>query len=431
MMLIRNQLILLIRNLVWCLGVLILFGCVPGANGSPTETNTPTMALSSPTITATPRPSTTPLPTATPFPVQVVRQGSSQLEVNPGFQALPAGTYILFDRDIFVEASSQYRWTLSYVSFDGLLSEQVITDLDHELLFNISRTTLRYTNGRPTVFGSDLNDVETTLVRIDIESGEADTWLVTASSGAVCDTLLSGISPDGHWLAADCIWQGRHYGYLVDLEEDNGKVISLPYECRNPTSGDLEFYWTYENQLLTWCSTGFNRAIACLVSPRNGRSQCQQVDYSLIYGLSPYSSSVILSSEQTEEPYRRIFLTDLACLQNQQACDEIAEICNIPYWTGCGGEWDKTGQYLIWSATISTNLQDFSTNAYLVDLDAGNTETLFAGQPEYWSLIGYSPDDRWIAFDIRDDDIALISLDSRIVRRIQIDGSFLGWYVVP
>ncbi|MFH2102839.1 MAG: hypothetical protein ABIJ39_05720 [Chloroflexota bacterium] len=427
----RKQLARLVSRFIWILFVVFPLGCGPGADAVPSATVPHTQPVPSPTVTATARPSLTPSPTAIPFPVQVVYLGSSQLNVNPEFQALPAGIYILADRDIFEEASSRYRWTLSYVSFDGMHSEQVITDLDQELPY-ISRTSLRYMNGRPVVFGSDIHAGEITLVRIDIESGEVYTWHVTASSDVLCDTIASLISPEGRWLVSECIVQGRHYGYLVDLEEDTGKVISLPYECRNPvSSGGLEFYWTNENQLLTWCGTGYNRAYACLVSPQNGRSQCQQVNYSMLYGLSPYSSSVILRSEQTEEPYRRIFLTDLACLQNQQACDEIAAICNIPNWTGCGGEWDNTGQYLVWSATISTNLQDFSTNAYLVDLDAGSTETLFAGQPEYWSLIGYSPDNRWIAFNIRDDGIALISLDSRIVRRIQIDGSFLGWYIVP
>jgi len=296
---------------------------------------------------------------------------------------------------------------------------------------------LRYSDNQAFIFvtAPGYSRGERSLIRVNLASGEMRTWTIAPLSDVVCDTVATTISPDGYWLVDDCVWQGEHYIFILDLGSGAGIGVSpRGYECRDPTSGHFEwdFLWTPENQVLAWCKSGFNQAITCLITPQDSGYQCQRSEYDKVLGLSPDGSMMVLHRELPEAPYYRVFLTDMACLQNRQFCEEALQIYDSPNSAVFGGfAWDNTGAFFVWADVSSTNLQDFSTSAYLVDLDAGSTETLFVGQPGHWSLSGYSPDNQWLLFNLGRGEIVLYSLDSRIVRRIQLDGSFLGWYVVP
>ncbi|MFH2104353.1 MAG: hypothetical protein ABIJ39_13470 [Chloroflexota bacterium] len=354
-----------------------------------------------------------------------------QTTIHPDFLDLQSGTYLIY--------LSYHDSVIRYMSLDGSRHGQVIDLVQNG--FSVSalwtRATFREVDGQPTVFithSERLSDSET-VMRIGLFTGETRTFQIVPQPDVdYCVTHTGYVSRDGRWLAADCAWQGKHYIYIVDFESGDGMGFSprgYDYECRDPVEGhrNWEFIWDPENRLLSWCSTGFNRAIECLITPQGGNYQCQAGDFDRVLSWSPDGSMVAFFQDLQSPTESYYYLDDAACLQNRQTCGEKVRICDSPNWDSCYFAWDGSGENLAIIGVSSSNLQDFYTNVYLFNIDDGSTETLFVGQPGFWQLLGFSPDNRWVVFDLSD--IALFSLDSHLLRRTPTVGEFLGWYIVP
>jgi len=420
----RKRLARSVSRFIWIIFVIVSLGCLPGTDAVPPATVTPTPPVSSATVTATTRPSLTPSPTAIPFPVEVVNLGMGEIEISSEFMNLPPGTYLMY-----VNHQTQIgeeKKVIRYMSLDGILNGQVATVTADE--FRVSAVfvylTYREVDGRPTVYMTETNHLDqTTIMRLGLTTGETQTWRIEPGLDIECD--VSWESPDGRWLPFDCFWRGKHSIYLMNLETGAGTELSpRGYECRGY---GWEFTWTPDNQLLSWCRVGYDRATECLVSPQNGGYQCQTGDFDRVLSMSPSGNMAAFYSHSDVLDERYIYFDDAACLQNRQTCAETFRICDGP--DSCDYAWDRTGENLVIVRTRSSNLREFYTYVSLFNIAEHSSEELVSGQPGSWLLEGFSPDNRWVVFNAGD--VALFSLDSHLLRRTPTEGGFLGWYVVP
>ncbi|MFH2103114.1 MAG: hypothetical protein ABIJ39_07140 [Chloroflexota bacterium] len=391
---------------------------------SVSETGFPLSSTASfiPTRTVTP----TVTPTEIPLPIQIRDIIMRNVVLDSTFIGLPSGTYLLYDLGS----------TLNYMSVDGLRFGDVFDMSNFQLPLQEPKA-LRNISGQPFLFITDhnyLND-DFSLSRINLVNGEMVTWDFVLSSGVTCDTVGTLVSPDGRWLAADCLWQGEHYIYVVDLQSGSAEVIAPQgYRCRisNNTRYEWDIRWTPNNQIQAICNTGSYlwEVTDCVIDPASESFQCQRGIFDEILAWSPDGSMIVLRRELAAPPNYQYFLADSSCLINQSSCENLQEFCDLPDHAMCGGYvWDISGRYFAWSDIRRSNLEQFYSNIYLLDLQNGSVETILVGQSGSWYLVGFSPDSQWLVFNAGE--VTLLSLDYYLVRRTPMWGPFVGWLVVP
>ncbi|MFH2103335.1 MAG: hypothetical protein ABIJ39_08280 [Chloroflexota bacterium] len=414
-----------ILRIIGILLVIVSLGCGPGVDAVPSAIVPPTQPVPSATVTATVRPTLTPSPTSIPFPVEVIDLGSREIEISQEFLTLSPNTYLLYEEFISGYPGNENSYVFRYMSQDGT-RVGLILDSSTSGLPSTWWSVIRYFDSQPLIFmaGRGFSD-GSIIFRVSLQSGEVQTWQIIPQGDIECPTAVPIISPDGRWMAADCLWQGKHYIYLVDFAASAGMELSpRGYECRGY---GWEFTWSPDNQLLSWCRVGYDRATECLVSPQNGGYQCQTGDFDRVLSMSPAGNIAAFYSHSDNLDERYIYFDDAACLQNRQTCAETFRICDGP--DSCDYAWDGSGENLVIVRTRSSNLRDFHTYVSLFNIADRSTEELFSGQPGDWLLEGFSPDNRWVVFSAGE--VALFSLDSHLLRRTPTEGGFLGWYIVP
>ncbi|MFH2102874.1 MAG: hypothetical protein ABIJ39_05910, partial [Chloroflexota bacterium] len=307
-----------------------------------------------------------------------------EIEISPEFLNLQGGSYLLYGDFISGHPGNEDRLVFRYMSQDGTQAGSI---------FDSS------TNGLPARWWPELRAIDTQLYvfltdysgsngttfvyRVGLLNGEVETWQIISHSNLVCNTYAGFVSHDGRWLAVDCIRSREHYIYVLDLESGTGMAVSpRGYECRDPSIGhfEWEFAWTPENQLLSWCSVGYNRANECLVSPQDGEYQCWTGDLDRVLGWSPAGNMVALyrDSENSDDQYT--YFDDAACIQDGRSCEANLRICNTrDDSAGCTFAWDGTGESVAWTESWYKDIPGhyFYSSLQVMDLSTGDNRTLF------------------------------------------------------
>ncbi|MFH2103336.1 MAG: hypothetical protein ABIJ39_08285 [Chloroflexota bacterium] len=188
--------------------------------------------------------------------------------------------------------------------------------------------------------------------------------------------------------------------------------------------------WIDDNQIWVYCETGggsFTEA-GCLVSLDSGEYACREEVDGLV-AVSPDGERIILGADTEFIGDHYYYITDVGCLTDEAACQELGRIEQMVAGLGSVFVWNHTGSEIAYSTAWSNDNTNFHTILALVDGDDYTLRVVVQGIPGGRYVSGFSPDDQWVLLD-GDGKVTWVSVATGYLHQIA-DARFLGWYIVP
>ncbi|MFH2102227.1 MAG: hypothetical protein ABIJ39_02565 [Chloroflexota bacterium] len=394
-----------------------------------------------PTRTASP---TVRVPTSTtsPLDIRVRDEGVTQLELTEEFLALRRGQYLLY-REGAIGENEVNTLQVSYSSIDRQTRGAVLPSGSVESLYRTDPripdpwkvSWVRLYHDNPMYYVVQSNDTEQVLVRaLDLRDGEMHSWRLIARDGSGCHHIES-LSPDGELLPIVCRRGDVSALYLFDPVQGHGRSVLLDfYPCMRYADRFLWLgQWIDADRIWAYCGAGEGGGSydisGCLAYVMTGEVTCRE-HADRLKAVSPDGERIILFEEEPGYPDDYYYITDVECLTDEAACQELGRIEQMVAGLGSVFVWNHAGSEIAYSTAWSPTTTNFHTILALVDGENFTLRVVAQGIPGAHYVLGFSPDDQWMLMEGGDVSVTWVSVATGYLHQIA-DVGFLGWYVVP